>query len=332
MDVWNAEDCGLINQASRSMLSRIGVAAEGHRAADGATTYMVGTPVYEPYQSTVMPCYDGGYEMARRVLKAVYSPEVRGSITASPVADTVRRTVATQAGGLWRGGGRPAARGLAALARIAPRKGGEVKELWAEYRRRNPGAADPIMAMRELWGSIYTWQFIRGDNAGLHDLCASVMCLTTAVDFAGAADDSGAGSHHPYQVAASEGLTCLAGPAADQVVKDMVAVGGLMTIKDELADAALATSSPTASHTVTPEEYMRALVGRRHGPAPPGDALHQPLPARQQRPGHIPGSQILYGHPTGHRQSAALQRHRRRGGGLRPPRMLQRAAPGPGFP
>ncbi|WP_405021617.1 hypothetical protein OHV05_35340 (plasmid) [Kitasatospora sp. NBC_00070] len=258
-DMWNAADCGLIDEKAAELLSAVGTpAADRRRAPAPLGTRMVDTPRYQPYRSCSMPLHENGYQTARSILAAVYSDEVRQAVLAGAMADTVRRTVAVQATGLWRNGATPAAAGLAALARIAPRKGGEVKQLWAEYRRRNAQATDPIMAMRELWGSIYTWQFIRGEDARLHDLCASLLCLTTAVDFAGARDDSGAGGHHPYMVAASEGLTCLAGTAVNQTIQDIVAVGGLMTVKDALTEAVPDAASGPPGTSVTPHEFLRA--------------------------------------------------------------------------
>ncbi|MEV7415420.1 hypothetical protein [Streptomyces sp. NPDC089919] len=248
-----------MNEQAAHLLSAVRTTADGPGPVPAAAgTRMVDAPRYRPYRSHTMPLREDGYRAARSILEAVYSDGVRRSVLAGPMADTVRRTVAVQAARLWREGATPAAAGLAALARITPRKGGEVKELWAEYRRRNAQATDPIMAMRELWGSIYTWQFIRGDDARLHDLCASVLCLTTAVDFADARDDSGAGGHHPYLVAASEGLACLAGTAVDRTVHDIVAVGGLMTVKDALTDAVPRTASGPAGTTVSPQEFLRA--------------------------------------------------------------------------
>jgi hypothetical protein len=216
-DVWDAQRCGLIGgSAVHSLLTGLTTVTDGPSARDGATTYMVGEPDYVPYRSTTMPCPLEGYQLAQRVMRAVRAPEIRPSVEASPIADIAARTTMAQAVALWRPSATPAARGLARLATMALRKGGEMRELWSEYRRRVPAATDPIIAMRDLWGSVYSWQFIRGGDARLHDLCASLMSLTSAVDFCDAGDDSGAGGHPRYMRAASEGLTYLSGPAATQ--------------------------------------------------------------------------------------------------------------------
>lgn len=257
-DVWDAQDCGLISGPALDLLSGVHTIADGPQAPDGATTYMVGEPAYVPYRSTTMPCPDDGYEMAEHVMRAIHSPELRESVRTSPLADIADRTTAAQARALWRTDATPAARGLARLAQVAPRKGGEMQELWGEYRRRVPGAQDPIMAMRDLWGSAYAWQFIRGTDARLHDLSGSILSLTSAVDYCDASDDSGAGGQRLYMRAASEGLVHLSGPAATQAVKDVVAVGGMMAVKDALVKSDAGGDALADSAPVTPQEYVRA--------------------------------------------------------------------------
>ncbi|MFJ2110825.1 MULTISPECIES: hypothetical protein [unclassified Streptomyces] len=255
-DIWDAERCGLLSGAALGLAAAVGTVTDGPAAPDGATTYLVGTPSYVPYGTLTMPCPGDGYRMAERVMRTVYDPEVIRSVEASPLAGTARRITAVQADRLWRTDATPASAGLARLAGVAPRKGGETRELWAEYQRRVPGANDPIVAMRDLWGSVYTWQFIRGDDARLHDLCASMLSLTSAVDFCGAFDDSGAGGHVLYMTAASEGLEHLSGEAAALAVREMVAVGGLMVVKDAMAAEPAAVEGDLGP--VSPDEYMGA--------------------------------------------------------------------------
>ncbi|WP_405948842.1 hypothetical protein OG588_22295 [Streptomyces prunicolor] len=255
-DIWDAERCGLLTGAALGLAAAVGTVTDGPTAPDGATTYLVGTPSYVPYGTLKMPCPSDGYRMAEQVMRTVYDPEVIRSVEASPLAGIARRITAVQADRLWRTDATPAANGLARLARVVPRKGGETRELWAEYQRRVPGATDPIVAMRDLWGSVYTWQFIRGDDARLHDLCASMLSLTSAVDFCDALDDSGAGGHVLYMAAASEGLEYLSGEAAALAVREMVAVGGLMVVKDAMAAELASVEGDMGS--VTPDEYMGA--------------------------------------------------------------------------
>ncbi|QCX82620.1 hypothetical protein C9F11_45300 (plasmid) [Streptomyces sp. YIM 121038] len=252
-DAWDMERAGLLDGAALDLLKEVHTVHDGPRAPDGATAYLVGEPRYIPYRATVMPCPDEGLMMAEHILRTVYRPEIIHSVETGAVADIARRTTAVQAAGLWRKGETPAGRGLEELARRAPRKGGETGELWAEYQRRVPSAADPIIAMRDMWGSVYSWQFIRGDDARLHDLSASLLSITTAVDFCGALDDSRAGNQHRYMVTSGEGLAHLSGPAATLAAREMVAVGALMVARD-----AIATTPSTDVQPPTPEEYMGA--------------------------------------------------------------------------
>ncbi|MCC2280737.1 hypothetical protein LKL35_35970 [Streptomyces sp. ET3-23] len=256
-DMWDAEDCGLLDSAARDVLAGIGTVTNRGPAADGSTVYIVGEPSYRPYRSSSIPCAEDGYRMARKVLQVIFSPELCHSVAASPLAETARRTAAAHASSLWRGDATPAARGLAALAAVAPRKGGEISELWGAYRRRNPDAAEPIMAMRDFWGSIYVFQFIRGTDARLHDLAGAVHCLSTAVDYPGATDDSGGGDHSAYARAAAEGLALLAGPAATRAVREIAVVGAMMNVKNAVARAATSQPAPDSS-VVTPAEFMLA--------------------------------------------------------------------------
>lgn len=255
-DIWDAQDCGLTTGPALDLLTDIHPVTDDPQTRDGAGTYLVGEPAYVPYRSATMPCPEDGLDMAEQVMRTIHSPELRHSVRSSPLADVARRTTAALTAALWRTGATPAARGLAETAAVAPRKGGEVRELWNEYRRRIPAAADPIMAMRDLWGSAYAWQFIRGTDARLHDLCGSVLSLTSAVDYCDASDDSGAGGHRLYMTAASEGLTYLSGPAVARAVRDVVAVGGMMAVKDAMAENPTGPLTETAP--VTPEEYVRA--------------------------------------------------------------------------
>ncbi|MFJ8332840.1 hypothetical protein [Streptomyces sp. NPDC094437] len=257
-DIWDVERSGLLGGPALGLAAAVGTVTEGGADATGATTYLVGTPSYVPYGTARMPAPEAGYRMAERVMRAVYDPEVLRAVEAGPLAAIARRITAVQAARLWRRDATPAATGLSRLAAVAPRKGGETRELWAEYRRRVPDARDPIVAMRDLWGSVYTWQFIRGDDARLHDLCASMLSLTSAVDFCDAFDDSGAGGHALYLAAASEGLEHLSGGAAALAVREMVAVGGLMVVKDAMASDVAAVEGDVDVVPPTPDEYMGA--------------------------------------------------------------------------
>lgn len=252
-DVWDIERSGLLSGPVLDLLEGVHTVRDGAPAPDGATTYLVGEPGYIPYGTATMPCPADGLQMAEHIMRTVYHPEIIRAVETGLVGDIARRTTAAQAATLWPTDATPAGRGLAALARSAPRKGDETQELWVEYRRRVPAVADPIIAMRDLWGSVYSWQFIRGDDARLHDLSASMLSITSAVDFCGASDDSRAGGHRQYMAAASEGLAHLSGPAATLAVREMVGVGALIVVRDSMAVAPDIGAEPP-----TPDEYLGA--------------------------------------------------------------------------
>ncbi|GAA2686990.1 MULTISPECIES: hypothetical protein [Actinosynnema] len=234
LDLWDARGCGLVDDGVVGLLEGVGPAVGGPAGPGGAVTYLVGAPEYEPYRSARLPRPAGGLAAARRVLEVFRSDELRECAVASPLAE-VARGVASAVAGVRDGGG-AAARGLALAASVVPRKGGEVGRLWEEYRRRVPGATEPGMAVRDLWGSAYAWQFIRADGRVL-DVCGSLLALTSAVDYCGAPDDPGAGARWAYAAVASEGLELLSGPAVARAVLDVAAVGGLMALKDGLPAA-----------------------------------------------------------------------------------------------
>ncbi|ACU38662.1 hypothetical protein [Actinosynnema mirum] len=231
LDLWDARGCGLVDDGVVGLLDGVGPTAGGPAGPGGAVTYLVGLPEYEPYRSARLPRPAGGLAAARRVLEVFRSVELRECAVASPLAGVARGVASAVAA--VRGGDGPVGRGLALAASVVPRKGGEVGRLWEEYRRRVPGATEPGMAVRDLWGSAYAWQFIRADGRVL-DVCGSLLALTSAVDYCGAPDDPGAGARWAYAAVASEGLELLSGPAVARAVLDVAAVGGLMALKDGL--------------------------------------------------------------------------------------------------
>lgn len=83
---------------------------------------------------------------------------------------------------------------LAALAAAIPAKGGEAGPITAEYLARHAMDATQaaLMAVRDYWGSINTFWLPRGTGEFL-DLFGAVFILASAIDYAGASDDSGAG-------------------------------------------------------------------------------------------------------------------------------------------
>src|SRR6202021_2381164 len=91
------------------------------------------------------------------------------------------------------------------------------------YHQRHAEAKESAapMVLRDFYASIYSWQFIRCTDWRILDMCGSVLCMTTAIDYVGAKDNPAGGGYDAYIAAASEGVACLAGKPATQVMRDM---------------------------------------------------------------------------------------------------------------
>lgn len=240
--VWDAQACQLIDQHASEILASIGTAGGPAADADVPAVYAAKLPRYTPYRSGMMPCHETGYRLAQCVLNASYAPEMQDSILASPIGGAVRAIVATQA--TFRLGDSPAVQALTALGAIAPRKGGEAPWLLAEYRRRKFGVEHPCQVMRDFWTSTYTWMWIRGSDMAVRGLSASLMTITTAVDYVDATDDANAGDQNGYLLAASEGFGLLGGAGAELAARETALFGAVTLVKDSLTRNAAETPFP----------------------------------------------------------------------------------------
>ncbi|KAM4063602.1 hypothetical protein HRG_014047 [Hirsutella rhossiliensis] len=279
-NVWDASACGLTDERSLSRLTGLWMGSEdapdenvGHpkyssscqRVSGNAATYLQQEPSYVPYKSFEVKRCRSGDDMCRQAFDLVFCQEVTSSVKASPLAATALITAASLREGLWPGRGSEVERGLAVVAAIAPKKGGEAVLLIREYRRRQEKVQDSAvpMVLRDFFASIYAWQFIRCTDGRLLDLCGSALCMTTAIDYVGAGDDPIGGGHDAYMAAASEGVACLAGKAATQALRDMVIADSFMVAKDEMTEAARDISNTDefirlGGGGVTPIEFLRA--------------------------------------------------------------------------
>lgn len=280
-DVWSAERCGLINEECATALADLHMGPDdgvrsgsnyptARRATEGAhdgaiTTYVAGEPSYVPYESKKVTHYGAGVNMCRRVISAVFSPEVSTSTRSSPFAATALATAVSIRRSLGRDQGTPTSRRLTVLEGIAPRKGNEARQLLHEYGMRNADSAEHAapMVMRDFYASMYAWQFIRSVDGRIHDLCGSALCLTTAVDYVGASDDPGGGGYDAYLSAASEGVACLDGKAATQALKDIVITDSFMMTKDAMVHESENITDLNGFVTanggpVTPNEFLQA--------------------------------------------------------------------------
>lgn len=251
--VWHADQCGVAPDGDLVRLLACVGTTSGASLPGGPAVYIARSPNYRPYQSTEMARDDDGYQMARKAFELAASPEMRSCFLASPLGPVTNAIVGHHQVSSWNTAA-PTGQSLAELAAVAPRKGGETPRLWAEYRRRNAGVTDPSVAMRDFWTANYTWPFIRGSLIEL-DLAASMMCVSTAIDYVSAGDDARAGNHDAYLVAASEGFACLGGIGAGQAARDIVVFGASTLYKDELSRAE-AGADPDAP--VSPGEFRIA--------------------------------------------------------------------------
>jgi hypothetical protein len=278
---WDADECGLITEACAAQLVDLhagafdasGDAGGGRQrstanrdAIDNGCTVISTQPVYQPYRSKEVTRHDVGDNMARQVVRAVFSDEVRASVEASPIAMTAMKATASARLNIWPESRSPIGLRLAELASVAVRKGDEVTRwlhAWGVYEKDAIKRMGPVV-MRDFWSGWFAFALLRCDNENLPDLCGSAMCLTTAVDYVDVNDDALTGNtRDDYLAAASEGVACLEGEAVTQALKDIVISDAVMKAKN----AMIADSSMVADlegfikcngGPVTPHEFFLA--------------------------------------------------------------------------
>ncbi|WP_127154194.1 hypothetical protein [Streptomyces lydicus] len=253
---------GLADQACRQRLARLTMGPPGHPGLDGAQ--VVTATDYRPYESPGIPSSPDGDRLCAEFMDALLSDEVTKSIQESgpmailAVTDAIRQILASP--------DNPVGDRLAALAAAIPAKGGEAGPIIAEYAARH--AMDEtqatLMALRDYWGSINTFWLPRGTGEFL-DLFGAVFILASAsaIDYAGASDDSGAGGREVHVKAATEGTVAVAGRAADLALQETALTCGVMLAKDALRHAPDRLPDPRryladAGGAPTPHEYMWA--------------------------------------------------------------------------
>ncbi|MEU9336486.1 hypothetical protein AB0D49_25475 [Streptomyces sp. NPDC048290] len=268
-DIWTAAACGLVGtENAHSQLTALRIGPAGTPELPGpcaATAYITDATRYLPYVSPRVPLRPEGESIGRSVLKTAFSPDVVDGTGTGFVASALLAAQATLDAGFTDD---TTGEKLTALAAAAPKKGGEINRLLPEYLRRHAESIEHAgpMAMRDFWSSWYVWIFPRLTDGRIPDLLGSVGCLTTAIDYVGAADDAGGGGRDAYLAAAGEGLACLSGPGATQILRDITLVGALMTAKDAMAarhehrsPAGRAAHLEALGGPVTPQEI---LLGR----------------------------------------------------------------------
>lgn len=279
MDVWNASSCGLVDPACLDQLKELRMGTEEAqdqstevaKARDrqtgptASTTYLLGEPSYVPYESNGVTRYQSGDDMCQNVVDMVFCCEVRSSVTASPLARTALITAACIRASHWSEHEGWTKGGLGLVAAAAPKKGGEAIPLINEYLQRHATAKQSVapMVMRDFFASIFAWQFMRCTDRRILDLCGSVLCLTTAIDYVEAPDDSCSGGRDIYLAAASEGVGYLSGSAATRALRDIVIADSFMITKDAMADRCKEITNLDAfiratGGQVTPEEFLLA--------------------------------------------------------------------------
>ncbi|TFY87637.1 hypothetical protein DYL59_17770 [Pseudomonas kairouanensis] len=264
-DIWSADTLGLVNDAVASLFDSMPHDQDEHGQP---TSRMLHAAPYVPYTSLSIQPREQGLQRFEQLLALIRAEPVCRTVSTGALA----AIALTASASLWLAarsateGNRHIAQGLRALAHIAPKKGLEVERLPDAYRTLLPGvkAQDvPAMILRDFCASTFAWQYIRSPDARVHDLCGSLMVLTTAIDYVGAKDDPGAVGR-AYQVAGSDGLVHLGGRAIHQAVQDMVVACAFMITKDEMVAASqyhgdLLAFIDAAGGPVTPAEFF---VGR----------------------------------------------------------------------
>ncbi|MGY2141092.1 hypothetical protein [Pseudomonas azotoformans] len=265
-DIWSAAAMGLTDASVQSIFASMN-SGKVIVGSDSALTYLVGLPVYVPYASHRIEHSAQGGAYFDQLLALTDEKSLCKTVSTGAIAAMTLIAGAS----LWHASkgvseqSRRIASGLAAIARPAPKKGLEVPRLFSAYRTVAPGlkAQDmPAMIIRDFCASTFAWQCIRSPDARIHDLCGSLLVLTTAVDYVGAADDPGA-KRAAYRLAASDGFTHLGGDSVRQALQDMVTACAFMKTKDVLVAASrhwgeLGGFVEAAGGGITPDEFILA--------------------------------------------------------------------------
>ncbi|OKI43891.1 hypothetical protein A6A29_35330 [Streptomyces sp. TSRI0281] len=251
---------GLADQACRQRLARLTMGPPGHPVLDGAQ--VVTATDYRPYESSRIPGSPDGDRLCAEFMDALFSDEVTRSIQESGPMAVLAATEAIRQ--ILAGPGNPVGNRLTALAAAIPAKGGEAGPIISEYVARHATDATQaaLMVVRDYWGSINTFWLPRGTGEFL-DLFGAVFILASAIDYAGASDDSGVGGRDLHVKAAAEGAVAVAGRAADLALQETVLTCGVMLAKDALRGDSVPLPDPhrylaDAGGAPTPQEYMWA--------------------------------------------------------------------------
>lgn len=262
-DIWSARECGLTDgsNAVNNKLSRLSGGKPALRLLEGGPyTQLTEVPRYIPYESESAPTIDTGSAMARLAVDTVFSDDLRFIASSSPLAVAAMLTAATVLVSLpkiieW----------IQAAGIMSPKKGDEMQILWPIYQQQCAGNirfATPMM-MRDFYASIYVWQFIRMADGRIPELCGSIMCLTTGIDYPGAYDDPGLGGIDIYLSAMSEGMACLNGPAIDAGHRDAVVSCAFMKVRE--AETAMAKAKNI--------KELESIISSSGGPVTPGEFI-----------------------------------------------------------
>ncbi|GEM33162.1 hypothetical protein NN3_41690 [Nocardia neocaledoniensis NBRC 108232] len=270
MNIWDAAACGLIGGAGcAGRLSGLEFGSEDDvrepsRDEVRTGTWLARDPSYTPYESSAVPRHAAGDRLAVAAIETVFSSEVVASVSASPLTAIVMAAAASVRVNL---SSAPGGRLLTALAAAAPKKGGEINRLIPEYCARNAATPEDAatMAIRDYFASWFAWCFPRCLDGRMPDLWGSAFCLTTAVDYVGVADAAGTFGSEEYLAAASEGLACLRGDIATQVLRDLIVADAFMQVKATAVSAVRGVDDPADyfdanGHPVTPTEVLRARI------------------------------------------------------------------------
>ncbi|MEW2580550.1 hypothetical protein [Streptomyces syringium] len=272
---WDFGSAGMVHAGSQSaeLLANLRMAtpdtcAQPHGDEPGEPSMRIAIPpAYVPYESKRMARNAEGERLCRAVISVATSKELQQSLESSPVADTLQRMIRLLQDRLWDVGTSPPGRVLALLGDAIPRKGNEMQDLASEYLRRGAEhpASLPAMAMRDFWGFFQALMSVRCRDGRMPDLTASLMTVTMAIDFPGLADDAEAGGTQVYVEASGEGMACLAGPAAQQLLWNTTLTSAVIALKNRLLSQppSVRQRSDTAgvpgeTGAPTPSEYLLA--------------------------------------------------------------------------
>jgi hypothetical protein len=265
-DLWDASACGLVQgERLTNLLNNLRTGPAGipetlrDPGAD-ALCYIVRDPSYVPFTSKRISRYAEADRMSRDFLRVAFSAEATESVVASPLGATAMVAAAS----IRKLSIGPAGRALKSLSSAVPPKGGEVDRLVLAYHTRHAQDIDhaPGMVIRDFYAHWYALVFIRSRDGHESDLCASVMCTATAVDYVNSRDAASNAGHDVHLSAASEGLACLGGRAATLALQDAAVSAALIKARDAMCVAATDIDDldgyiATAGGPATPRELLR---------------------------------------------------------------------------